>query len=284
MNAYSQEMEPRIYGSVPVGVNVAALSYSYSNGNVVSSDPTSAIQGLDLNSNTVALAYVRTFGFLKKLCRIQIALPFVFLTGTAKLKGSDTSGARTGFADTKVRIGMNLFGSPAYSPKEFAKYQDKTVFGTSLVISIPTGQYYVERAINLGANRWGFKPEIGLSKRFGAFYGEIYSGVWLFTKNTEYLKTNTVTQNPLFTFQGHVSYLFPSKIWIAVSGTYVNGGDTKVNGIQKNDFQKNFRTGATLSVPLSLHSTIKAIFQTGVETRVGGNFTIYSLAYQYSWL
>jgi hypothetical protein len=42
----------------------------------------------------------------------------------------------------------------------------------SLVASIPTGNYYGDKEINIDANRWGFKPEIGVSKRFKHFYAE----------------------------------------------------------------------------------------------------------------
>lgn len=278
----AQEMEPRIYGNVPTGINVAALTYAYANGNIVA-DASSPIQGLELSTSTIGTGYVRTFGLFKKLCRVQIALPYVFIDGTAKLQGRDTTGTRSGFADTRVRLGINLFGSPAYEPKDFAKYKEKVVFGTSIVVSIPTGQYFEEKLINIGSNRWGIKPELGVSGRFGPVSAEFYTGIWFFTKNNEYLRTNTLEQEPLFTFQGHVSYTFPSKIWVALSGAYVNGGETKVNGVYKNNYQKNYRMGATISVPLTPNFSVRGSYQTGVATRAGGDFSIYNTTLQYTW-
>lgn len=278
----AQEMEPRTYGNVPTGVNVAALTYSYSTGDIVA-DASSPIQGLELSTNTIGAGYVRTFGLFNKLCRIQAAIPFVFIDGTARLQGRDTAGSRTGFADMRVRLGINLFGSPAYKPKDFAKYKEKIVFGASVVVQVPTGQYFEEKFINIGSNRWGIKPELGVSGRFGPMSGEFYTGFWFFTKNNEYVKTNTLEQQPLFTFQGHISYTFPSRIWIALSGAYVNGGETKVNGVFKNNYQRNFRTGATISVPVNPSFSIKGSYQTGVATRAGGDFSIYTVGLQYSW-
>lgn len=280
--SFSQEMEPRNYSSLPVGLNALALVYSYSTGDIVS-DATSPIQNLNLNSSTCTVGYLRSFGLFGKLSKIQANVPFVFLNGSGTNQGVYATGSRTGFADSRIKFIMNLIGTPALQPKDFMKFSEKFVFGTSLSINVPTGQFYDDKAINLGANRWGFKPEIGASYHTGPFYFELFTGVWLFTKNTKYLKTNTSEQNPLFSIQGHVSYTFPSQIWLALTSVYVNGGETKVNGVSVNNFQKNFRTGLTLSVPINMKNSLKANFSKGVATRAGGDFTIYSLTYQHTW-
>jgi hypothetical protein len=275
-------MEPRNYSSIPVGLNVLALNYAYSSGAIVT-DATAPIQDLELTSNSVALGYLRSFGLFGKLCKIQIGVPFVFLGGTLKVRGVDTSGSRTGFADTRIKFIMNLVGTPALQPQDFAKFKEEFVFGTSVAVSVPTGLYYDERLINLGSNRWGFKPEIGMSYNKGPIFFELFTGVWLFTKNSNYLSTNSLTQNPLYSLAGNISYFFPSKIWTALNTTFVTGGETKVNGIVQNNFQNNFRTGLTLSVHINASNSVKANVSTGVATRAGGNFTIFSLTYQYIW-
>jgi hypothetical protein len=39
--------------------------------------------------------------------------------------------------------------------------------GTSLTVFAPTGQYVPDRMINLGTNRWAFKPESAVSQPIG---------------------------------------------------------------------------------------------------------------------
>lgn len=39
--------------------------------------------------------------------------------------------------------------------------------GMSLTITAPTGLYDADKLLNLGSNRWSFKPEIALSHPFG---------------------------------------------------------------------------------------------------------------------
>lgn len=278
----SQEIEPRFYANIPNGFNALALAYTYSTGDIVS-EGTSPIQDLKISSNTPVLGYVRTFSLFKCLSRIQVNIPYTFLSGNAQLRGKDTSATRSGFSDARVRFGINFYGSPALAPAEFMKYKQGRIIGSSLVISVPIGQYYPEKLINLGSNRWGFKPEIGISNDFNRFFVEAYAGVWLYTKNSEYLKTNTLSQNPLLSFQFHVSYLFPNFMWVALNSNYSNGGQTSLNGKSNNDYQNNVRIGVTYSTPLSKNMSVKLQFHTAAETRSGGNYKIAALTFQYTW-
>ncbi len=283
INSEAEEIEPRFYANLPKGFNALALAYIYSTGDIVS-DASSPIKDLNISSNTPVLGYVRTFSLFNSLSRIQVSVPYTFLSGNAKLRGVDTSASRSGFTDTRIRFGINFSGSPALAPAEFMKYKQGRIIGSSLVISVPVGQYYPKKLINLGSNRWGFKPEIGISNDFNRFFVEAYAGVWLYTKNSEYLKTNTLSQNPLLSFQFHVSYLFPNFMWVAINSNYSNGGQTSLNGKSNNDYQNNVRIGVTYSTPLSKNMSVKLQFHTAAETRSGGNYKIAALTFQYTWL
>ena len=278
----AQEVEPRLYQSLPTGLNAAAFSYSYSHGNIVA-DATAPVQDFILTSNIFVGGYLRTFSFFGRLAKVQALLPFVYMMGDLKYKGIDTSGSRTGLADARVRFIVNLLGQPALEPQEFQKFKEEAVLGASIVVAIPTGQFFEEKMVNIGSNRWSIKPEIGFSYRYESIYFEAYGGVWFFTENNSFLKTSTLEQDPLFTFQAHLCYYFSSGIWIAVNGAYANGGETKVNDIYKHDFQKNSRMGATLSVPFGKQHSVKVLFNTGAFTRVGGDFDMLTVAYQFVW-
>ena len=280
--AEAQEIEPRSYANVPEGLNALALIYSWSNGSVVS-DATLPIQDLQLTAHTPAALYVRTFSIFGKLGRVQAAVPFVFLSGDAKIAGQDTSGARTGFADARLRFGVNIIGSPSLEPKDFQRFQQETIIGVSVVVSMPIGQYNPTKRVNIGSNRWGFKPELGISHSFGRLYAEIYGGVWLTSVNDEFLETATLEQDPIYSLSWHISYVFKSGIWLGANGVHVHGGNISVNGVYSDSFQKNWRLGATVSVPFTRQHSIKVLFHTGVATRIGADFDIFTIAYQYLW-
>lgn len=226
---------------------------------------------------------MRTLNVFGKLGKIKALLPFTHLTGDAKLAGQDTSGTRTGFADARLRFSVNLIGSPALAPKDFRRFRQETIVGVGAVVAIPVGQYDQSKRINIGSNRWGFKPELGLSHRFGRWSVEACRGVSPLTDNTEFLETSRLEQDPLYSFQWHIAYSFPSGIWLAVNGVHVNGGETSVDGEFKNDVQKNWLADATISVPLGRQHSIKALFHTGLATRIGSDFDIITIAYQYRW-
>lgn len=278
----AQDLEARSYAVVPKGLHAAALSYTFSKGDVVA-DATSPVKNLDITTSVIGLGYVQTFSMFNKLTRLAVSLPYGFLDGKAKVYGSDTSGTRAGFLDGRIKFGLNLLGSPVLTPQEFRRFEERTVLGVSVVISVPVGQYYPSKLINLGTNRWGFKPEVGFSHREGRLYFEMYTGVWFFTENNEYFKSTTLTQNPLFAFQAHVDYIFKSNIWIALNGGFAVGGQTSLSGVQRSDDQQNWRLGSTFSMPINIHQSIKFMVNTGVATRAGQNYTALTLVYQYTW-
>jgi hypothetical protein len=278
----AQDLEARSYSVVPKGMHAAALAYTFSKGDVIS-DFTSPVQDLKVTTSIINLAYVNTFALFNKLARVQAVLPYGFLSGTGKVYGIDTSGSRAGLLDAKFKFGLNLLGSPVLTPKEFRLFQEQTVLGASIVVSIPIGQYFPEKLINLGANRWGIKPEIGFSHREGRLYYEMYTGVWFFTGNNEFLKNNSLAENPLFAFQAHIDYVFKSKMWVALNGGFAVGGQTELNDVSQDDRQQNWRVGATYSVPFDVHQSLKAMLNTGVSTRAGQNYTAFTLVYQYIW-
>jgi len=46
-------------------------------------------------------------------------------------------------------------------------YQQDLIVGVSFQVSAPLGQYDNSKLLNLGNNRWSFKPELGFSKAWG---------------------------------------------------------------------------------------------------------------------
>ena len=117
----------------------------------------------------------------------------------------------------------------------------------------------------------------------GKWTFEAYAGAWFFTTNNDFYGGGTRSQRPVETFQAHVSYTFLPRLWLAVSGTYYTGGDTTVNGQVSKDLQKNSRFSVTASVPIARQQSLKLFWAKGASTRIGSNFTTYSLSYQFAW-
>lgn len=277
---FSQDLEPRAYANVPKGMNVLAVGYGYNKGNVLS-DPSLPIKDFKINTQILGVNYIHSFGLANKLARVQVSIPMADLQGRLLLNGEEVTGSRTGFADMRIRFGINLTGSPALDRKNFRQYQQKAIFGVSFVTSVPTGRYYNDKKVNIGSNRWGFKPELGISKRFKHVYAEAYVGTWFYTKNNDYFDGSELKQKPTISLQAHASYYFKNQMWVGINTNWYKVGEVAINDVYSDDTQKDWRLGAVFSVPLTKTQSLRLQYHTGIYADLGLNYDSLTLAYQY---
>ena len=74
-------------------------------------------------------------------------------------------------------------GAPALTLDELKVAPKRTALTANLTVAPPWGDYDSDQLVNLGNNRWAFKPEIGVYQPVGRFTLEGYAGAWLFTAN-----------------------------------------------------------------------------------------------------
>jgi hypothetical protein len=280
VSVFSQDLEPRVYANVPKGINILAVGYGFNKGNVLS-DPSLPIKDFKINTQSLAVNYIHSFSLASKLARVQVSLPFADMQGRVVMNGEEVTGSRTGFADMRIRFGVNLTGSPALDRKKFSQYQQKAIFGVSLVTSVPTGRYYSDKKINIGSNRWGFKPEIGVSKRFQHVYAEAYVGTWFYTNNTDYMTNKVLKQKPTVSFQAHVSYYFKNQMWLGFNTNWYKVGATTIDGVPSGNTLDDWRMGGTFSVPLTKTQSLRLQYHTGLLANLGLNYDSLTIAYQY---
>jgi hypothetical protein len=281
--ARAQQMEPRSYSNAPIGLNFLIAAYQYSWGDVLL-DPSLPITNVDAKVNSVVLGYSRFIDLFGESGTIAVALPYARVTANGDLEGQPRSISRAGFADLAMRLAVNLYGAPALSAQEFRDYHQDTIVGVSLSVTAPTGRYYSDKLINIGTNRWSFKPEVGVSKALGPWTLEGALGVTFYTDNDEFFPGNGVRQqDPLYALQAHAIYNFNPRLWGALDWTYYAGGRTSVNGAPNQDFQSNARWGATLAQSLDARNSIKLYLNAGVYARTGTDFTTVGVAWQYRW-
>ena len=73
--ATSQELEPRTYSNVPVGVNFVAVGYAYNQGNILL-DPALPIEDVDARIHVVFARYIRSFSLFGLPSKAKINLPW----------------------------------------------------------------------------------------------------------------------------------------------------------------------------------------------------------------
>jgi len=280
--ALAQDLEPRSYSALPTGLNFLATTYSETNGSV-SLDPSLPVTGLKAKIKAYDLAYVRTFSLLGRSASFGIVVPSLHGELSGTVFGKDQRMSRTGLSDIRMRLAVNLIGGPAFTPPELKQRIPTTTFGTSIIVIAPTGQYQLSRLINIGSNRWALKPEIGLSQPLGNWFAEAYTGVWVYTDNSNYFNGHERGQSPIYTLQLHGGYNFHPNLWLAVDATYYRGGRTNVDGSEGNDLQSRARVGLTLSAPILPGFSTKLTWSKSLPGQNGGDYQLFGVTLQYFW-
>jgi len=280
--AHAGEIEPRAYVNTPAGINFLLAGYVYTDGGL-STSGSSPIKDANLKIHTGVLAYARALDVWGKSGKFDVILPYSQLSGNAMVAGQPRERDVSGVHDPLFRFSVNFYGAPALSLQEFANYQQDVIIGASVQVSAPFGQYDEDKLVNLGNNRWFVKPDIGISKAWGAFTVELSTGVFFFSENDDYFGGNTLEQDPVSSTQVHATYNIGSGIWAAVSGIYDYGGRTTIDGVGNDDSANNSRVGATLALPVHRNNSIKLYTRRSLHTTSGSDYDLVGIVWQYRW-
>lgn len=287
----AQDLAPRAYIITPLHSNAVTLTYSYLGGDLIL-DNSLPITGATAKISVPVFSLFHSLNLLGRTASFTASVPY----GVGNVRGTvmdgETRAYRSGLLDATFRFSVNLVGGPSMDVADYHKWRQKTLLGVSLKVVTPTGQYDPTKLINYGANRWAFKPEIGLSRRWGHWVLDSYAAVWFFTTNHEFFShnqyspgTNVQHQESIAALEGHVSYDVKPRLWTSLDGNFWLGGRTTLNGVESpNSLQENSRIGGTVSIPVSKHQSVKFSYNRGAYIRYGGNFNNVAVGWQYSWL
>ncbi len=275
-SASAQELEPRLFSPAPTGMNILLGAFGYSFGNVLL-DPAVPVEDLEARLAILTAGYVRTLSVFGASAKIDAIVPVAGGDWKGVVDGRDSTRSATGFGDPRVRFSVLFSGAPALS------YKASTIVGGGLQVWVPLGQYDPTKLLNLGSNRWVFRPQLGVSQTLARWVLEAAAAAWLYTDNTNFFGGNTLSQNPIAALQGHVTYQFGQGFWAAADAGYGHGGRTSVNDEEKDTLISNWRLGATLAFPISKHDSIKFAFITGLRAGKGADYSTILGAYQYRW-
>jgi hypothetical protein len=278
----AQDLEPRLYANAPVGLNFIIAGYGYSDGGVAA-DPSIPLENANITVHSAVLAYAHSFAVWGRSAKFDAIASYSSLSGRADFAGQRQTRDVTGWVDPRLRVSINLIGAPAMSLREIGTYRQDLIVGASLTVFPPLGQYDEERLINLGTNRWSYKPELGMSKALGPWILELVGAAQFYEDNDEFLGDQTREQEPVYSVQGGAVRLFSSGSWLALFATYYQGGRTTVEGVRGRDLKENSRVGLTYTIPVNRNNSVKLYANTGVSTRTGTDFDSLGLAWQYRW-
>lgn len=282
-----QQLEPRRWSHLPMDMNFAGTGFVYT-GADISFDPVLQLDDVSMEMQTYPIKYIRSFELFGKSARVDWMQAYQSAQWTGLLNGEPARATREGWSDMAVRFAVNLIGAPPLRGKEFMEYRatttQETIVGLGLLVQLPTGQYKEEKLLNLGTNRFTFRPQLGVVHRRGKWAGEITGSSWFFTDNDDFFGGNRLEQAALYTMQGHVDYVFRPGLWAGASLGYGTGSESTINAIAKNDRKENLAWMASFGYPFSPKLGIKFSY-IGIASLVdvGADSNSWATAISYLW-
>ena len=269
----AQDLEPRRWSHLPSGLTVVGMGYAYTDSFVYFS-PFWKITNTSSEINSFAFSALRTFSMAGKSARISLLLPYISGRWEGNIDGELGSISRNGFGDPRLRLSVNLYGAPALKGADFSQYQTQhpsnTVVGASLAVSVPLGQYYKDRLINVSANRWSIRPQIGVVHSRGPWSIELTGSVFIYGDNTEFIDNARFAQEPMYAAQAHVVYDFKPGMWVSLSTAYGAGGRVSIEGTKTSFEVDNWLWAASFGFPVGKRQGIRLTWLSGrTQNNVG---------------
>ena len=186
----AQDLEPRRWTHLPIGLNIVGAGYGYTEANVYFSPFLKITDGTS-RINSLGVSAVHTFNLAGKSARFSLALPYVSGRWDGDVDEEFQVIHRRGIGDPRLRLSVNLYGAPALKGPEYVQYRAEhatnTVVGASIAVTMPLGNYEDDRIINIGTNRWSVRPQIGVVHTRGPWAFELTGSAFLFSDNDSFV-------------------------------------------------------------------------------------------------
>ena len=154
------------------------------------------------------------------------------------------------------------------------------IIGASLKVIAPTGDYDSDRLINVGANRWATRLQLGtiIPLRPGWLL-EAAAGIWIYGDDDDFI-TGARKQDPVYPLEAHLVKRFRPGFWASLDFTYFSGGRQTIGGERLEDVQQNTKVGGTVVIPFAGRHAVKIGYATGAVTKYGADFDQFLMTYQ----
>jgi len=283
----AQDMEPRRWSHLPTDLNIVGFGLVVTEGEIFF-DPVMKIEDGKFELYSLGSSYIRSTDWFGKSSRIDIRVPYSYGRWEGLVDGEYQSTRRHGLRDPRIRLSVSLYGAPPLKGKAFMDYRMSTpvstTVGAALSITFPLGEYFPDRLINLGGNRYVIRPQLGVLHQRGPWQFEVTGSVAFFTENDEYLVDYSLEQNPLLFVQGHVIRALRKGMWTSFSAGYTWAGENQLDGkdLGNNDRTKYF--ALSFGMPVGPHQNMKLTYvNADTNVVIGSTSNNLALSWSLNW-
>ena len=167
--------------------------------------------------------------------------------------------------------------------QEMRKWKQKTLLGVSLKVLAPTGQYDPTKLVNWAPTAGPSSLSLAIPNAGASCYSMATPACGSIPLDPRFYSRpvpKPQTQEPIGSFEGHLSYDVKPRFWFSLDGNFWFGGVTSLSGIANPaTHQTSSRIGATASFPVTKTQSIKVSYNDGAYIRFGGNYQSISVAW-----
>lgn len=270
-HAQTQGDGARTYWKTLAGANAVTFWPIFATGNTNPLDPAHTITPTAEMDAMIALVGAhKVVPIHGRSATLSLFLP----VGNVQAQVTGVPGAPTqstrGFGDPMVQLAVNLVGGPAIvNLVDMTRYEPVFTVDVLGAIAIPVGEHSEAQALNLGQNRWYGRIGTPMLYRIGPWVPgqrttlEMVPAVWLFSDNDAYRGAQTLSTDPLFQLEGHVTHDFTETFWGSFDASWFAGGKPTIDGVAGSSldnsgvgFTLGFQVSDNLAINTSYFSTV----------------------------
>jgi hypothetical protein len=285
--AIAQDLEPRRWTHLPAGTSSLAVGYAGQEAEIFF-NPLIGITNGTANLNAWLARYSYVFDWSGMTARVDGMLPYVSGTWQGLVDGEPGRRTTRAGGDPWLRLSVSFYGAPALARQEFTDYiaenPVRTTLGASLAVSLPLGGYDPEELINIGRNRYTLRPQIGVLHMRGPWSLELTGSVFFFSENKDFVDSISLSQEPVFALQGHLTRNFEGGFWLGAGGAYAAGGKVDLNGVRTTYEVDNVLWNLVGGYRVTDRQSVMIAWQQGrTQVDVGTDSDGWLLSWAYAW-
>ena len=251
------QVPPRFYWKTLSDANAVPLMYESMSGNSNPFDPAHIVTpGASFDATLALAGYARTFTLFDRSAMGALILPMGRVEGNVTVAGKTFYQSASGFGDPMAEFDINVLGPPAQKNLPDAlRYEPGFSVDLLADLALPIGEYDGSQPLNIGQHRWYGRVGAPILWQLGPWVPgrrttlEFLPGVWLFGTNDNYVG-QTMTTDPIFQVDGHLTRDFTEHFWGALDGTWYYGGQATINGVPGTKLN-NLAFGLTLGYDIN---------------------------------
>jgi hypothetical protein len=255
--------QPRFYWKTLSGANAVPLIVTSASGNTNPFDPAHTVApGANVDATLSLFGYARTFSVFDRAAMASVILPMGRISGEVAANGQTIGQATNGFGDPMFEFDINVVGPPAQKTLVDAmRYEPKFSLDLIADLAVPIGEYDSSQTLNIGQNRWYGRLGAPIIWQLGPWVPgrrttlEFLPAVWWFGANDNYDGGKSLTTDPLYELDAHLTRDFNERLWGSLDGAWYNGGRSSVDGVEGEKLD-NLALGITLGYQIDENVTL----------------------------